>query len=91
MVLKSKTPLPDNKSEAHKLGLFRLIAVTLAFVMSIRNLPMLAETGWPQIFYMLLAAIIFQIPVALISAELATGFSSEGGAYSWIKQAFGKK
>lgn len=91
MFLKSKTPLSDNKSEAHKLGLFRLIAVTLAFVMSIRNLPMLAETGWPQIFYMLLAAIIFQIPVALISAELATGFSSEGGAYSWIKQAFGKK
>lgn len=91
MNLKLKTPFPGKQSESHKLGLFRLVAVTLAFVMSIRNLPMLAETGWPQIFYMILAAIIFQIPVALISAELATGFSSEGGAYSWIKQAFGKK
>lgn len=91
MVLKSKTLLSGKDSETHKLGLFRLIAVTLAFVMSIRNLPMLAETGWPQIFYMVLAAIIFQIPVALISAELGTGFSSEGGAYSWIKQALGKK
>lgn len=87
----SQTPLPEKHEESHKLGLFRLVAVTLAFVMSIRNLPMLAETGWPQIFYMVLAAIIFQIPIALISAELATGFSSEGGAYSWIKQAFGKK
>ena len=91
MFLRSKTPVPAAGSGSHKLGLFRLIAVTLAFVMSIRNLPMLAETGWPQIFYMVLAAIIFQIPVALISAELATGFPSEGGAYSWIKHAFGKK
>ncbi|MGL4293617.1 MAG: amino acid permease [Bacteroidales bacterium] len=89
MDIKSNSSLAQKKE--HELGLFRLIAVTLAFVMSIRNLPMLAETGWPQIFYMILAAVIFQIPVALLSAELATGFSSEGGAYSWIKQAFGKK
>lgn len=91
MFQRSKTLQPKANKGSHQLGLFKLIAVTLAFVMSIRNLPMLAETGWPQIFYMVLAAIIFQIPVALISAELATGFPSEGGAYSWIKQAFGKK
>lgn len=86
---------PKSSSSAvggnQQLGLFRLIAVTLAFVMSIRNLPMLAETGWPQLFYMVLAAITFQLPVALISAELATGFPSQGGTYSWIKEAFGKK
>lgn len=91
MSLETNKTAEKQSGTGNQLGLFRLIAVTLAFVMSIRNLPMLAETGWPQIFYMVLAAIIFQLPVALISAELATGFSSEGGAYSWIKQAFGKK
>lgn len=90
MFSKMDKSAPAKSEQNHKLGLFKLIAVTLAFVMSIRNLPMLAETGWPQIFYMVLAAIIFQLPVALISAELATGFSSKGGTYSWIKLAFGK-
>ncbi len=74
-----------------KIGLFRLVAVTLAFVMSIRNLPMLAEMGWLQVFYMVFAAIVFQIPLALISAELGAAFKSEGGAYDWIKLALGKQ
>jgi len=59
--------------------------------MSIRNLPMLAETGWAQIFYMVVAALIFLIPTALISAELATGWPSAGGVYKWIKLAFGDR
>jgi len=74
-----------------KLNLFKLIMITLAFIMSIRNLPMLAETGWAQIFYMVVAALIFLIPVALISAELATGWPSAGGVYNWIKLAFGDR
>ncbi|MBL7137904.1 MAG: hypothetical protein ISS17_03930 [Bacteroidales bacterium] len=53
--------------------------ITLAFIMSIRNLPMLAETGWQQVFYMVVAAIIFLIPTALLSAELSTGWPTSGG------------
>lgn len=52
---------------------------------------MLAETGWQQIFYMVLAAIVFLIPVALLSAELATGWPKAGGVYHWIKLAFGDR
>ncbi len=78
-------------TSTHKLNLFKLVMITLAFIMSIRNLPMLAETGWAQIFYMLVAAIIFLIPTALISAELATGWPSAGGVYKWIKLAFGDR
>lgn len=74
-----------------KLNLFKLIMITLAFIMSIRNLPMLAETGWLQVFYMIAAAVLFLIPTALISAELATGWPSAGGVYKWIKLAFGDR
>jgi len=80
-----------NTSSSKKLNLFKLIMITLAFIMSIRNLPMLAETGWTQIFYMVVAAFIFLIPTALISAELATGWPSAGGVYNWIKLAFGDR
>ena len=76
---------------SQKLNLFKLVMITLAFIMSIRNLPMLAETGWAQIFYMVVAALIFLIPTALISAELATGWPSAGGVYKWIKLAFGDR
>ena len=33
----------------------------------------------------------FFVPYALISAELGTQYPSEGGMYTWIKKAFGKK
>ena len=33
----------------------------------------------------------FFIPYALISAELGTQYPSEGGMYTWVKKAFGKK
>ncbi len=77
--------------KATTLNLFKLIMITLAFIMSIRNLPLLAETGWQQIFYMVLAALVFLIPVALLSAELATGWPKAGGVYQWIKLAFGDR
>jgi len=78
-------------SGSRKLTLFKLVMITLAFIMSIRNLPMLAETGWTQIFYMIVAAILFLIPTSLISAELATGWPSAGGVYKWIQLAFGDR
>ncbi len=73
------------------LNLFKLIMITLAFIMSIRNLPLLAETGWQQVFFMVLAAVVFLIPTALLSAELATGWPKAGGVYQWIKLAFGDR
>ncbi|NQV01442.1 MAG: amino acid permease [Bacteroidia bacterium] len=79
-----------NQKSTH-LNLFKLIMITLAFIMSIRNLPMLAETGWQQVFYMVVAAIIFLIPTALLSAELSTGWPTSGGVYEWIKLAFGER
>lgn len=78
-------------AKTSQLNLFKLIMVTLAFIMSIRNLPMLAETGWLQVFYMVLAAVVFLIPNALLSAELATGWPKAGGVYEWIRLAFGER
>ena len=75
----------------HKISLFTLIMISSAFVISVRNLPMEAETGMHMIFFGLLAVIGFFIPVALISAELATGWPKQGGIYVWVKEAFGDR
>lgn len=56
--------------------------ITAAFVISVRNLPMMAETGLNMVFYALLAALAFLVPTALVSAELATGWPEQGGYMS---------
>ena len=63
--------------------------LNLSVMASLRNLPIIAEYGWESAFFYLLVAVIFLFPAALISAELATGWSQTGGIYIWVKEAFG--
>jgi amino acid transporter len=65
--------------------------VTAAFNISIRNLGVLAKTGLEIFFFGFLALIIYYIPIAMVSAELATGWPKMGGIAIWVKEAFGKK
>ena len=74
-----------------KLSVFVFAMMNVAIVMNLRGLPMIAKTSSNMLFYILFAAIIFLIPVALVSAELATGWIKKGGIYFWVKEAFGNK
>ncbi len=56
---------------------------------SLRNLPLVAEYGYSAIFYFFVVGICFLVPSALVSAELATGWSKSGGIYIWVREAFG--
>ncbi|WP_068619990.1 tyrosine-tyramine antiporter [Paenibacillus tuaregi] len=78
-------------ANSKKLTLFGLIGITMAFFGTVRSVPTLAATGWTQIFYMLVAAILFALPIALMSAEMSTGFAEEGGPQVWVKKALGEK
>jgi putative glutamate/gamma-aminobutyrate antiporter len=63
--------------------------LNLSVMTSLRNLTTIAEYGASSAFYYFIVAIFFLIPTALISAELSTGWSEEGGIYLWVKEAFG--
>ena len=73
------------------LTVFLLLMINLATVLSIRNWPITAVYGYTSIFYLLLSAIFFFIPCALVSAELATLFPQKGGVFVWVKEALGHK
>ncbi len=74
------------------IGLFPLVLLITGAIDSIRNLPGAALFGSMSIFFFVASAIVFLIPVAFISAELASAWSEEeGGVYSWVQHAFGKK
>ncbi|MFC2149594.1 amino acid permease [Candidatus Auribacterota bacterium] len=74
-----------------KIGIFTLAMINVAAVLSLRNLPSMAEYGYALIFYLALSSLCFFIPSALVSAELASGWPKKGGVYLWVKEAFGPK
>ena len=58
---------------------------------SLKTLSTSAEYGFSLVFYFLVVGLLFFIPLALVSAELATGWPETGGIYIWTREAFGKK
>lgn len=85
--------MSDKKPVDHaaKISAFQLAMIILAFVSSVRLLPVAAEYGFSCIFYYLVAILCFLIPSALVSAELATGWPGRGGVYVWVKEALGAR
>lgn len=73
------------------LSVFTLTMINVATIGSLKNWPTNAEFGFSSVFFFLLATIIFFIPTALVSAELATGWPQMGGIYVWVKEAFGHR
>ncbi|EPG7242788.1 putative glutamine/gamma-aminobutyrate antiporter GadC, partial [Morganella morganii] len=71
-------------SGAAKLTVGTLIVMNIVAVVSLRGLPAEAEYGLSAIFYYLFAAVFFLIPVSLVAAELATGWSEKGGVFRWV-------
>ena len=82
--------IPATSTSSKSLGVFAITMINVIAVDSLRTLPFSAEYGLSLIFYYLVAALVFFIPIALISAELATGWPSRGGTYVWVREAFGE-
>ncbi len=64
--------------------------INVIAVDSLRSLPFSATYGFSLVFFYLLAAVVFFLPTALVSAELATGWPNKGGVYVWVREAFGE-
>lgn len=70
------------------LGASSIAFISLAAVLTLRSMPSVAEYGWSSIVYYLMGAILFLVPLALVAAELATGWPKAGGLYAWVREAF---
>ena len=75
-----------------RVSVLTLALMTVASVVSLRGLPMMATEGLSMVFYILFATIVFLLPAALVAAELGSTFAGEeGGIYTWVKSAFGSR
>ncbi len=73
------------------LSVFTLAMINVAMIASLRGLPTMAEYGLTAAFFFVAAALVFLVPTALVSAELATGWPKRGGVYVWVKEALGAR
>lgn len=81
-------PAPSRKT----IGVWTLTLMTVAAVVSLRGLPMMAKEGLSMIFYILFSAIFFLVPASMVAAELGGAFSNQGGGvYTWVKAAYGSR
>lgn len=82
---------PGNKS-THKLGFFGFFAITASMVMTVYEYPSFATSGFQLVFFLIIGGILWFLPVALCSAEMATveGWES-GGIYSWVGNTLGPR
>jgi amino acid transporter len=65
-----------------------LAMMTTSSVASLRPSPTMAVYGLACVFLYLVPALVFLLPTALVSAELASGW--EGGVYNWVAQGISK-
>lgn len=75
----------------HKISTAALVMLITGSIDNIRNLPATALFGTTLIFFFIFSALVFLIPAALISAELSSTWTQEGGIYHWTRLALGKK
>jgi glutamate:GABA antiporter len=66
-----------------------LALMTVSSVASLRPAPTMAVYGLAAVFLYVLPAIVFLIPTALVSAELASGWN--GGIYRWVTEGISPK
>ncbi|MDR2436145.1 MAG: APC family permease [Puniceicoccales bacterium] len=74
-----------------KISVFMLAMVNFAAIATVRSLPSVAPYGFSLLFFYTLAAFLFLIPTAFVSAELTTLFPEGGGIYVWVSHALGQK
>lgn len=67
------------------------VGMTCALVMSIRNVPDVAATGWTLFFYLIIASLMYALPVTLISGEFGGMFTKGGGPELWTTNSLNKK
>jgi len=71
-----------------KLTWLTLALMTTSSVASLRASPTMAVYGLACVFLYVVPAIVFLLPTALVSAELASGWN--GGVYNWVAQGLSK-
>ena len=73
------------------MGLRDITLFTVSAMLVVDQLTASASIGPSVVGWWIVAFVVFLVPSAFITAELATAYPDQGGLYIWIKQAFGAR
>jgi len=85
----NKPAVHDSPPTTH-IGVVTLTFMTAALFLTLRNMPMMADTGMKMVFFNIITVFAFLVPLALVSAELATAWP-KNGIFHWVETAFGTR
>lgn len=69
---------------------FSLVMLNVVVIAGLGNDPQQAFYGLSSVTFFLIGLIVFFIPTALVSAELASGWPQRGGIFRWVGEGIGK-
>src|SRR6476659_9207536 len=69
---------------------FDMIFFTVCAFVGLDTLGTVASNGPQGFTWLIVLAIVFVLPYALLMAEVGSAFTQEGGPYEWSKMAFGR-
>lgn len=77
--------------EKKKFRLFDAVLMAVVVILVVESAAPAAAIGSSQFFWWGILLILFFLPYGLISAELGTTYTGDGGIYDWVKMAFGRR
>ncbi len=69
---------------------FDMLLFTVCALVGLDTLGSVANRGPKAFFWLVLLAVVFLLPYALLMAEIGSTFTLEGGPYEWMKLAWGR-
>jgi amino acid transporter len=86
------TPTKAEPGSIRSIAMIAWPALAMLMVASVGSIAQLSDSatfGWGAVTVYLVPALLFLLPVGLVSAELAT--SHRGGIFVWVRDAFGDR
>src|SRR5579864_2107852 len=86
----SSATLEEKKKLRREFGYLDMIFYTLAALIGLDTIGAFSSNGAQALTWLVISAITFLFPYALLTAELGSTFTQEGGMYEWCKMAGGR-
>jgi len=86
----TQATLEEKKKLRKEFRFFDMVFYTVAAIIGIDTLGAVSSNGGQALTWLLISAVTFLLPYGLLTAELGSTFTQEGGVYEWCKMAGGR-
>src|SRR5260221_1449431 len=86
----SQATLDEKKKLRKEFNYFDMIFYTVSALIGLDTLGAFSANGEQALTWLIIAAFTFLLPYGLLTAELGSTFTQEGGMYEWCKLAGGR-